>query len=275
MSRIDKRLEALKRSGEKALIAFVVAGDPDLETTAELIVALDGAGVDILEIGVPFSDPTADGVIIQEASQRALKQGTTLPAVLEVIRSVRERTDIPIVLFGYYNPIFAFGNEAFARAAKAAGVDGLLVVDLPPEESRELRRYTDRKGLDFISLVAPTTPDRRIGEIAGHSSGFLYYISMTGVTGTGKPDVSQVKRDLDRIRKETPLPVMVGFGISTPGQAGEIAPFADGVVVGSALVRLIHEEARRGDGVEKACRYVGLLKKALRPTKNERIIKTE
>jgi len=263
MSRIEKKLEVLKRSGEKALVAFVVAGDPDLETTAELIVALDGAGVDILEIGVPFSDPTADGVTIQEASQRALKQGTTLPAVLEVIRSVRERTDIPIVLFGYYNPIFAFGNEAFAREAKAAGVDGLLVVDLPPEESLELRRHTDRKGLDFISLVAPTTPDGRIGEIARNSSGFLYYISMTGVTGTGKPDASQVKRDLERIRKETALPVVVGFGISTPGQAGEIASFADGVVVGSALVRLIHEEAGRGHGVEKACEYIGLLKKAL------------
>lgn len=267
MSRIEKRLETLGRSGEKALVAFIVAGDPALDATEALIPALDRAGVDILEIGVPFSDPTADGVIIQEASQRALKQGTTLPAVLDLVRSARERTDIPVVLFGYYNPVFSFGNEAFARAAGTAGVDGLLVVDLPPEESSELRRYTDPEGLDFISLVAPTTPDERIAWISGKSSGFLYYISMTGITGTGRPDPSGVKNDLERIRRATGLPVMVGFGISSPGQAAEMASFSDGVVVGSALVRLIHENRERGDMVEKACEYVSLMKKALSSSK--------
>jgi tryptophan synthase alpha chain len=202
-------------------------------------------------------------VIIQEASQRALKRGATLPAVLDLVRSARQRTEIPIVLFGYYNPVFSFGNEAFAREAGEAGVDGLLVVDLPPEESSELRRYTDPRGLDFISLVAPTTPDGRIAWIAGKSSGFLYYISMTGITGTGKPDPSGVEKDLKRIRKATRLPVMVGFGISTPGQAAEMASSSDGVVVGSALVRLIHENRERGDMVEKACEYASLMKKAL------------
>lgn len=267
MSRIEKRLGTLGRAGEKALVAFIVAGDPALDATAALIPALDRAGVDILEIGVPFSDPTADGVTIQEASQRALKGGTTLPAVLDLIRSARKRTDIPIVLFGYYNPIFSFGNEAFARAAGAVGVDGLLVVDLPPEESSELRRYTDPEGLDFISLVAPTTPDERIAWIAGKSSGFLYYISMTGITGTGRPDPSGVKKDVKRIRGATALPVMVGFGISTPGQASEMASFADGVVVGSALVQRIHENRERGDMVKKACEYASLMKKALSPSK--------
>ncbi len=261
MGRIEKKFDDLKRKGEKALIVYLTAGDPSLEKTYEMILGLERAGVDIIEIGVPFSDPTADGPVIQAASQRALKGGTTLPDILDMIERVREVSEIPIVLFGYYNPVFTYGNERFAGRAKEAGVDGILVVDLPPEESGELRKYTDRSGIDFISLITPTSDDDRIKKISEKASGFIYYISVTGVTGTKKPKIAEIKRDMERIRRITSLPVGVGFGISTPEQAGEIAKYADGVVVGSAIVRLIEENSNRDDLVEKVASFAGELKK--------------
>lgn len=265
MGRIERTFKALKEKKAKALVVYLTAGDPDLATTEDLIKALDRAGADILEIGAPFSDPTADGPVIQAASQRALKGGTTLEGILAMIARVRKTSDIPIVLFGYYNPIFIYGNEAFARKAKEAGVDGVLVVDLPPEESGELRRFTDREGIDFISLIAPTTDDERIGKIAKRASGFLYCISLTGVTGTAKPEVSHIRQDMERIRKVSALPVAVGFGISTPEQAREIAPLADGIVVGSAVVRLIEENSGKPDLVETVSSFVRDIKAALSP----------
>lgn len=261
MGRIEKKFDDLKRKGEKALIVYLTAGDPSLEKTYEMILGLERAGVDIIEIGVPFSDPTADGPVIQAASQRALKGGTTLPDILDMIERVREVSEIPIVLFGYYNPVFTYGNERFAGRAKEAGVDGILVVDLPPEESGELRKYTDRSGIDFISLITPTSDDDRIKKISEKASGFIYYISVTGVTGTKKPKIAEIKRDMERIRRITSLPVGIGFGISTPEQAGEIAKYADGVVVGSAIVRLIEENSNRDDLVEKVASFAGELKK--------------
>jgi len=263
MGRIRRKFNALKKKNGKALVVYLTAGDPGLAKTEEMIAALDKAGVDILEIGVPFSDPTADGPIIQAAAQRALKQGTTLESILDMIARVRKTSDIPIVLFGYYNPIFAFGNERFARRAKEAGVDGILVVDLPPEESGELRKFTDREGIDFISLIAPTTGDGRIRSIAGKASGFLYYISLTGVTGTAKPEVRHIGEDMERIRRVSTLPVAVGFGISTPEQAREIAPLADGIVVGSAVVRLIEENSGKPGLVETVSAFARTLKAAL------------
>lgn len=263
MGRIRKRFNALRKKNGKALVVYLTAGDPSLEKTEELIAALGKAGVDILEIGVPFSDPTADGPIIQAAAQRALKRGATLEGILDMIARIRTTSDIPIVLFGYYNPIFAFGNERFSRRAKEAGVDGLLVVDLPPEESGELRKHTDREGIDFISLIAPTTDDERIRRIAGKASGFLYYISLTGVTGTAKPEIGHIRRDMERIRKISALPVAVGFGISTPEQAREIAPLADGIVVGSAFVKLIEEHGGRSDLAEIVSAFARTLKAAL------------
>jgi len=238
MGRIEAKFSGLKQKGRKAFVAYLTAGDPDLATTAELVPAMDAAGVDILEIGVPFSDPTADGPAIQAASQRALRKGTTLDKIIKMIGSLRRFSGIPIVLFGYYNPILSYGPERFARDAAAAGVDGILVVDLPPEEADELRRYTDPAGLAFITLVAPTTDAERAGKILRRATGFVYYISITGVTGTAVPSPEDVRRDVERLRAMTDLPIAVGFGISTPEQAAAIAPLADGVVVGSALVKL-------------------------------------
>jgi tryptophan synthase alpha chain len=241
MNRIDNKFKLLRQAGRKALVAYLTAGDPSMEMTKEIIPALALAGADILEVGVPFSDPTADGPVIQAASQRALSSGATLEKILGMIACVRMKTDIPIILFGYYNPIYRFGVEKFSERASAAGVDGILVVDLPPEEARELRKHTDGAGLDFISLVAPTTGDNRISRIVGNAAGFVYYISITGVTGTARPEPSAIRKDVLRIKARTNLPVAVGFGISTPQQAAQIAPLADGIVIGSALVKLIEE----------------------------------
>lgn len=264
MGRIGGKFESLRAKKEKALIVYLTAGDPSLAVTKELILALDNAGVDILEIGVPFSDPTADGPVIQAASQRALKAGTTLQGVLDLVTDVRQTSSIPIVLFGYYNPFFAYGAKKFAQAAKDAGVDGILVVDLPPEEARELRVYTDVAGIDFISLVAPTTPEKRLRRIAAMAIGFLYYISITGVTGTAAPETEHIKREVSKIRKITKLPLAVGFGISNSRQANEIARFADGVVIGSAVVRLIDENKCNPDLVKIISDYVGEIKQVLR-----------
>jgi tryptophan synthase alpha chain len=251
MGRIEARFAALKKEGKKAFVAYLTAGDPDMKTTADLILALEATGVDIIEIGVPFSDPTADGPAIQAASQRALKRGTTLQKILAMIASVRRKSGIPIVLFGYFNPILSYGTEKFAADAKSAGVDGLLVVDLPPEEAGELRLYTDPAGLAFITLIAPTTDPGRIGKILRGAAGFVYFISVTGVTGAAAPRTQDIRRDIGRIKQMTTLPIAVGFGISTPEQAAAIVPLADGIVVGSALVRLIAEK-RRSDAVVRA-----------------------
>jgi len=261
--RIEQHFDALKKKGEKALVVYLTAGDPDLETTRLLMPSLQEAGVDILEIGVPFSDPTADGPIIQAASQRALHSGATLSNILDMIDSIRPVVRIPIVLFGYYNPIFSYGNERFAIRAKEVGVDGILVVDLPPEESQELRQYTDHARIDFISLIAPTTDNSRIQKIAKKATGFLYYISITGVTGTAKPVISTIKSDVERIRSATALPLVIGFGISTPSQAADIASCADGIVIGSAFVDLLVKNIGKSNLIEIASLFVRDIKNAL------------
>jgi tryptophan synthase alpha chain len=261
--RIKQQFNDLKQKGKKALVVYLTAGDPDLETTRLLIPSLQEAGVDILEIGVPFSDPTADGPIIQAASQRALQKGVTLTGILDMIESLRNILKIPVVLFGYYNPIFSYGNERFAIRAKKAGVDGILVVDLPPEESYELRQYTDPAGIDFISLIAPTTNNNRVRTIAKDATGFLYYISITGVTGTAKPVISNITSDVVRIRSASALPLVIGFGISTPEQAADIASFADGIVIGSAFVELIEKNIGNSNLIEIASTFIRDIKKAL------------
>jgi tryptophan synthase alpha chain len=263
MGRIGDKFESLRIRKEKALIVYLTAGDPSLAVTKELIHALESAGVDILEIGVPFSDPTADGPVIQAASQRALKAGTTLQGVLDLVADIRKRSPIPIVLFGYYNPIFAYGPKKFSQAAKTAGVDGVLVVDLPQEEAQELRAHTDAVGIDFISLVAPTTGEKRLRRITTAATGFLYYISITGVTGTAAPRIEDIKREVSKIRKITKLPLAVGFGISNPKQAQEISGIADGIVIGSAVVRLIDENKNNSDLVKIVSKYIREIKDAL------------
>ena len=263
MGRIEEKFTALKKEGRKAFVAYLTAGDPDLETTARMIPALEAAGVDIIEAGVPFSDPTADGPTIQAASERALKQGATLEKILAMIVRLRRSSGIPLVLFGYYNPILSYGPERFAADAATSGVDGLLVVDLPPEEADELRQYSDPAGLDFITLIAPTTDPGRARKILRRATGFVYYISVTGVTGTAVPRPDDVRRDVKRLKGMTALPVAVGFGISTPAQAAAIAPLADGVVVGSALVRLIGDKGGSGDLIPAVAFFAAEIRQAI------------
>ncbi|HON58643.1 MAG TPA: tryptophan synthase subunit alpha [Smithella sp.] len=264
MGRIENKFSSLRAKKEKALIVYLTAGDPSLDVTAQLVPALEKAGADLLEIGVPFSDPTADGPVIQAASLRALRAGTTLEGVLKMIAGVRRISEIPIVLFGYFNPIHAFGVKTFARAARRAGVDGVLVVDLPLEEADELRRHTDAAGIDFISLIAPTTDKTRRKKIVSEASGFLYFISITGVTGTAAPKIGGIQNNMEAIRKTTDLPIAVGFGISKPRQAKAIGAFADGVVIGSAVVRLIDENRSRPNLVKTVSDYIREMKKALK-----------
>lgn len=241
MNRIDQRFASLRASGTRAFIPYITAGDPTLARTAELIVELDRAGADVIELGIPFSDPIADGPVNQEAALRALKHGVSLHDVVRMVGEVRGRTDAGLVLFTYYNPVLAYGIEAFARDAAAAGVDGVLCVDLPPEESEEYKKLLDAHGVATIFLLAPTSTEERIALVAERSSGFIYYVSRTGVTGARAEVEQSVHGMVDAIRRCTDKPVAVGFGVSTPGQVREIAAYADGIIVGSAIVSRIGE----------------------------------
>jgi tryptophan synthase alpha chain len=241
MNRIDKVFEVLQAKGEKALVGFVTAGDPDRERSLAVIEAMCKAGMDVLELGVPFSDPTADGPVIQQASARALAAGMNLAGVLEMTAKVRAFSDIPIILFSYYNPIHRLGAESFYRRAVEAGADGLLLVDLPPEESRELTDSWPGDELALIRLLAPTTPDERMIAIGKGAQGFLYLVSKTGVTGSDGLALDAVAANVARVRRASSLPVCVGFGISTAADVAAIAGEADGVVIGSAFERSIAE----------------------------------
>ena len=263
MSRIRQRFDDLRNRSEKGLVTFITAGDPDLATTEELISVLERAGADIIELGVPFSDPMADGPTIQRSSERALLAGTTLPAILDTVRNARRTSQVPILLMGYYNPVLSYGLERFAVDAAAAGVDGLLIVDLPPEESVELRNLLKHSGMDLICLLTPTSDDRRIDLVRKQGSGFLYYVSVTGVTGARREVSQTVAGAVARIRERTDLPVAVGFGISTPEQASQMAAAADGVVVGSALVSLF-EQYQGTELLDKVAALVSSLKAAVR-----------
>lgn len=239
MNRIDKTFTALKEKKEKALVGFVSAGDPDPETSLKLITAMCDGGLDVLELGIPFSDPTADGPVIQRSSSRALKSGTRLSTVLDMTRKLREKTQIPIILFSYYNPIHCYGPEKFCNDALQAGADGVLVVDLPPEESDELTRFFDEDRFSIIRLVAPTTSENRMKTIAETASGFIYLVSKTGVTGSDGLDTTDIGGLCLRLKSMTALPVCIGFGISTVDDVAAIAAVADGVVIGSAFERTI------------------------------------
>jgi len=239
-TRIDARFAALKQQGRAGLVTFVTAGDPDAETSLEILKALPAVGADVVELGMPFSDPMADGPAIQASSQRALRAGQTLKKTLAVVRTFRAGDDVtPIVLMGYYNPIYIYGVPRFLADAKASGVDGLIVVDLPPEEDDELCVPALNAGLNFIRLATPTTDDRRLPAVLANTSGFVYYVSITGITGAAAPDTRRVVDAVKRIKRHTSLPVAVGFGVKTAEHARAIAAGADGVVVGSALVEAI------------------------------------
>ncbi|MFN4172741.1 MAG: tryptophan synthase subunit alpha [Pseudorhodobacter sp.] len=243
MTRIDARFAALKAAGRKAFVSYIMAGDPDEATSLAVMQGLPAAGVDIIELGMPFTDPMADGPTIQLAGQRALEGGMTMDRVLGMVRAFRKTdAETPIVLMGYYNPIYARGVDRFLAEAVEAGIDGLIVVDLPPEEDSELCLPAQAAGLNFIRLATPTTDDRRLPKVLQNTSGFVYYVSITGITGAAAPEASDVAPEVARIKVATDLPVIVGFGISTPGAAEAIAAIADGCVVGSAIVKDI------GDG---------------------------
>ena len=237
MTRIDAKFAELKANGEKAFVTYVMAGDPNYDTSLEVVKGLPAAGVDIIELGLPFTDPMADGPTIQLAGQRALEAGMSLEKTLDMVRDFRLIDDItPIVLMGYYNPIYSYGVTKFLDNAKSAGIDGMIVVDLPPEEDGELCIPAQKAGLNFIRLATPTTDNKRLPTVLTNTSGFLYYVSITGITGTAAADASDVAPEVARIKAATDLPIIVGFGIRTPQNAHDIASIADGAVVGSAIV---------------------------------------
>jgi tryptophan synthase alpha chain len=242
MSRIARRFAELKDNGRAAFIPFITAGDPDWETSVAILGRLPSAGADLIELGVPFSDPMADGPAIQASSLRALESGVTVGGVLKLVWRFRERDkNTPIILMGYFNPIHAYGVERFASDAASAGVDGLITVDLPPEEDEVLRVPANRNGLDIIRLATPTTDDNRMATILSGATGFLYYVSIAGVTGTKSYTEASVRSAVSRLKRQSGIPCAVGFGIATPGQARAVAGFADAVVVGSAIVNHIAE----------------------------------
>jgi tryptophan synthase alpha chain len=262
-TRIDRRFADLRRQGRAGLVTFLTAGDPDPETAMTILRDLPEAGADLIELGVPFSDPMADGPSIQASSQRALRAGMTLRKTLDMVASFRKRDNhTPVVLMGYYNPIYIYGVEAFVMDAAEAGVDGLIVVDLPPEEEAELYRPARAQGLNVIFLTAPTTDETRLPRILEHASGFVYYVSITGITGTASAVASDVGAAVARLRRHTDLPIAVGFGIKTPAQAAEIAAVADAAVVGSALVNKVAEnlDARGAAATGLAESVLGLVR---------------
>jgi len=263
-TRISRRFEELRRKGELGLVAYVTAGDPTLDATERIVLALAEAGADVIELGVPFSDPLADGPTIQRASERALRSGTTLAGVLELVARLRKRTDVPLVLFSYFNPVLQMGVEKFADTAARAGADGVLITDLTPEEAGDYRRAVRARGLDTIFLAAPTSTDARLERIAESSSGFLYLISRTGVTGAREALPDDLPALVRRARAKTALPIAVGFGISQPGHVSILGGLADAAVVGSALV----EEIERAPSADAAAAAVAertrILKEAAR-----------
>ncbi len=265
MSRLADTFAALRARRERALIPYFTAGDPSLADTRRLVVEVVRRGADVVELGVPFSDPLADGPVIQRAGQRALAAGVTVPRVLELVRDLRSGdVEVPLVLLTYYNPILAFGLEAFARAAAGAGVDGVIVADLPPEEAGPLAAEAGRAGIDLVHMVAPTSTPARMRLIASRSRGFVYFVSLTGVTGVRAALAPDLERQLRTLRAVTTRPICVGFGISTPEHAAVIGRHADGVIVGSAVVALVEKHTGRPELIEEVGRFVESLKAPLR-----------
>lgn len=266
MNRIVQRFQDLAARKQAAFIPYITAGDPNLAQTEQLVYALEEAGADVLELGVPFSDPVGDGPVIQVAAQRALAGGTTPNDVLALVSKVRQKSELPILLFTYFNPVFVHGIDNFARDAAAAGADGVLCVDLPPEEAEEYKHALDKNGLCSVFLVAPTTSDKRLAHIASLCTGFVYYVSRLGVTGEQSSLATDLSAAVQRIKRFTDKPVAVGFGVSKPEQAREVADLAEGVVVGSAIVRLIGELGDQPETPEKVRQFAAALAQATKST---------
>ena len=263
MNRIDKKFKVLRREKKKAFIAFITAGDPNLATTERLALEFARLGVDILELGVPFSDPLADGPTIQAASQRALKNRINLASVFGLVKKLRRRTQLPIVLLTYCNIVYRFGIKDFVREAKSCGVDGVIIPDLPVEEARDLIKAGKKDKFATIFLLAPTSDRQRIRQVSSNSSGFIYYVSLTGITGARRRLPKELIQQVRRIKRVTNKPVCVGFGVSTPQQAREIARVADGIIVGSAIIKVIEKNLGRKKLVPKVAKFVNRLKQAI------------
>ncbi len=261
MNRINAKFKELRQKNKKALIVFITCGDPDLKTTEKLILQMEKQGVDIIELGVPFSDPLADGPTIQEASQRALANKISLRKILAFSKAIRRKTEIPLALMTYYNPVYKFGIKKFTQAAVKSGIDGLIIPDLPPEECKELDLLKDN--LDLICFLSPTSSIERMKKIAKVSGGFIYYVSVTGVTGTRKTLSGNLRAHLAQIKKITTTPLAVGFGISTPTQAKEVSKYADGIIVGSAIIDIIKKNLGKKDLVKEVGKFVGNLRQAI------------
>lgn len=264
-SRLELTFQRLKAEGKKALITYLMAGDPSLAETEQLVLELERAGADIIELGVPFSDPIADGPVIQQAAERALRSGTTLRDILAMVRRLRIQSQIPLVFMAYYNSIHAFGAERFCREAAAAGLDGLIVPDMPPDEAGPLQGPAGAARLQLIFLLAPTSTAERRAYVARHSQGFVYYVSLTGITGAALGQVREIARNVGHIRKLSKTPIVVGFGITTPQDAAEISGVADGVIVGSAIVKQIAAGHQQQDMVARVSGFVQSLKRAMAP----------
>lgn len=263
MSRIQNCFQKLKEKNQKALVAFITAGDPDLPTTGKVFSIIEKNGADIIELGVPFSDPLADGPVIQAASQRSLENGTTLKKIIQLVTEIRKDSELPIVLMTSYNPVFAYGQKKFVADALQAGVDGVIIPDLPPEEAGEFDTHAKKQGLDLIHLLAPTSTEDRIRLIADESRGFIYYVSLTGTTGVKSEVSDNLEAKVQAIKNVADLPVLVGFGISGPDQAKEAAAVSDGVIVGSAIVRLIEQNGSSSGMEAKVGEFVASVKQAI------------
>ncbi len=259
MNRIDQKFNELKAKKRSALIAYITAGFPNLKVTEELVPALEKAGVDIVELGIPFSDPMADGTTIQLASQKALEAGTTLAGIFDTVKRIRQKTNIPIAFMTYYNPIFHYGDEKFIKKCVELGVDGLIIPDLPPEEAGALRKAAAKANISMIFFVAPTTTDERIRANAKASTGFIYYVALTGITGTQQALSASVVKGIKHAKRFTNKPICAGFGISTPSQVKEISKVADGVIVGSAIIKEIEKNIGNARLVENVTKYVSSL----------------
>ncbi len=264
MSRIETRFKELKEAGRKGLVTFVTAGDPSLQGSNDVLNILPEAGADFIEIGMPFSDPMADGPAIQASSLRALENGMTVQGTLDLAKTLRSNhADTPIVLMGYYNPIYKYGREVFITAASESGVDGLIIVDLPPEEDHEIRPMAEKLGIDIIRLITPTTVGTRLDKVLAGASGFLYYVSITGVTGTKSANIDEIAKHMEVIKSKTDLPVAVGFGIKTPEDAANMSKVCDGVIVGSAIVQTMSENKDNPEMPQMVSEQVKALAKAI------------
>jgi len=264
VNRIEERFKDLKKRGKKAFIPFITAGDPDLDTSKALVMELEKRGADILELGVPFSDPLADGPVIQKASQRALKKGVSLPKILELVKYLRQKVEIPLILMGYYNPIFKYGEKKFIEKASDAGVDGLIIADLPPEEAQPLLKEAKENNLALIFLLTPVSSEKRIKLVCENSQGFIYCVAYTGVTGDKRRDEENLKNLIARIHSFTSTPVGIGFGISSPSAARKTASLAEAVIVGSAIIKKIEEHQGSKTLVKKVGIFAESLAKAVK-----------